>query len=70
MSVVHEVAPELTAFNGQLFRQALGAFATGVTVITTSDRAEHYGMTANSFSSVSLDPPLVLVCAISGNAGS
>ncbi len=42
-------------------RSALGSFATGVTVVTscTSD-GELLGMTANSFSSVSLDPPLVL----------
>jgi len=42
-------------------RRALGTFATGVTIITTRD--EHgidRGLTANSFSSVSLDPPLVL----------
>jgi flavin reductase (DIM6/NTAB) family NADH-FMN oxidoreductase RutF len=42
-------------------RQALGHFATGVTVITTCTRAGKLeGLTANSFSSVSLDPPLVL----------
>jgi flavin reductase (DIM6/NTAB) family NADH-FMN oxidoreductase RutF len=69
MSAVHEAAVEQTAFNAQEFRSALGSFATGVTVITTSDGSEHYGMTANSFSSVSLDPPLVLVCAIAGTEG-
>lgn len=43
------------------FRNALGQFATGVTVITTLDKAGNkLGMTANSFSSVSLDPMLVL----------
>jgi flavin reductase (DIM6/NTAB) family NADH-FMN oxidoreductase RutF len=44
-------------------RRALGTFVTGVTVITTHD-AEGLprGMTANSFTSVSLDPPLLLVC--------
>ena len=42
-------------------RGALGTFATGVTVITTKTAAGDYaGFTANSFSSVSLDPPLVL----------
>jgi flavin reductase (DIM6/NTAB) family NADH-FMN oxidoreductase RutF len=42
-------------------RQALGRFATGVTVVTTRTKAGKLeGMTANSFSSVSLDPPLVL----------
>jgi flavin reductase (DIM6/NTAB) family NADH-FMN oxidoreductase RutF len=45
------------------FRAALGRFATGVTVVTvkTSEDAVH-GMTANAFCSVSLHPPLVLVC--------
>ena len=42
-------------------RNALGQFATGVCVITTVNQEGHaVGMTANSFSSVSLDPPLVL----------
>jgi flavin reductase (DIM6/NTAB) family NADH-FMN oxidoreductase RutF len=57
-------------FTGKTFRNALGAFATGVTVITTRGEEHAYGMTANAFSSVSLDPPLVLVCAISGTDGS
>ena len=44
------------------FRQLLGRFATGVTVVTTLDGAGRpHGMTANSLSSVSLHPPLVLV---------
>lgn len=44
-----------------LLRNALGAFATGVTVVTTVDPAgKDVGLTANSFNSVSLDPPLVL----------
>lgn len=42
------------------FRRALGHFATGVTVITAQCDGQLAGMTANSFSSVSLDPPLVL----------
>ncbi len=42
------------------FRDALGAYATGVTVITTATEAGPVGITANSFASVSLDPPLVL----------
>jgi len=56
-------------FTGGDFRSAVGAFATGVTVITTQGEAEAYGMTANAFSSVSLDPPLVLICVISGTTG-
>jgi flavin reductase (DIM6/NTAB) family NADH-FMN oxidoreductase RutF len=43
------------------FRNALGAFTTGVTIVTTRDGDGHdIGLTANSFNSVSLDPPLVL----------
>lgn len=47
---------------GQL-RAAIGHFATGVTVVTALDaRRRDFGSTANAISSVSLDPPLVLVC--------
>jgi flavin reductase (DIM6/NTAB) family NADH-FMN oxidoreductase RutF len=43
------------------FRQALGCFATGITVVTSVGLdGEYLGFTANSFNSVSLDPPLVL----------
>lgn len=43
------------------FRQCLGRFATGVTVVTCTDADGAYcGITANSFSSVSLEPPLIL----------
>ena len=44
------------------FRKALGHFATGVTVVTTSHENADHGLTVNAFTSVSLDPPLVLVC--------
>ncbi|GIN93852.1 flavin reductase [Siminovitchia terrae] len=44
------------------FRNTLGHFATGVTVITTTNGMENIGLTANAFSSVSLEPPLILVC--------
>ena len=48
-------------FDPKLFRSALGAFATGVTIVTTKDgKGGDVGMTANSFNSVSLDPPMVL----------
>jgi 3-hydroxy-9,10-secoandrosta-1,3,5(10)-triene-9,17-dione monooxygenase reductase component len=49
------------SFTQMEFRQALGGFATGVTIITTLGRnGQKVGMTANSFNSVSLDPPLIL----------
>ena len=52
---------EKTPLDPKALRQALGCFATGVTVITTLDhKARPVGVTANSFSSVSLEPPLVL----------
>lgn len=44
------------------FRKAMGTFATGVTIITVDYEGEVHGMTANAFTSVSLDPLLVLVC--------
>ncbi|TPI11612.1 alpha/beta fold hydrolase [Mesorhizobium sp. B4-1-3] len=51
------------AFDAMEFRRALGSFLTGVTIVTTVDEAgDPRGFTANSFTSVSLDPPLVLVC--------
>ncbi len=44
-------------------RDALGSFATGVTVVTCVDsEGQPFGLTVNSFTSVSLDPPLLLVC--------
>jgi len=46
-----------------LFRSVLGRFATGVTIITARDgTGRDHGMTVSAFSSLSLDPPLVLVC--------
>ncbi len=44
------------------FRQALSCFASGVTVVTTAQNGQLYGMTVTSFTSLSLRPPLVLVC--------
>jgi 3-hydroxy-9,10-secoandrosta-1,3,5(10)-triene-9,17-dione monooxygenase reductase component len=55
-------APLATPFDPREFRTALGSFATGVTIVTTClpSGEEWAGVTANSFNSVSLDPPLVL----------
>lgn len=61
------VSPE---FDTRHFRNALGQFATGVTVITTRmPNGGFLGLTASSFNSVSLDPPLVL-WSLSNNASS
>lgn len=51
----------LSAFSQRHFRDALGSFATGVTIVTTLDASgAPVGLTVNSFASVSLQPPLVL----------
>ncbi len=51
------------AVDSTRFRAAMAQFATGVTIVTTRDEAGHrFGLTVNAFASVSLDPPLVLVC--------
>jgi flavin reductase (DIM6/NTAB) family NADH-FMN oxidoreductase RutF len=56
------MSPDMT-FDSRAFRSALGAFPTGVAVVTTALSAEHHmGVTVNSFTSVSLDPPMVLWC--------
>lgn len=57
----------MESIDAALFKQALGQFASGVTVMTTSNGKEDWGMTASAFSSLSLDPPLVLVCVKKGN---
>jgi flavin reductase ActVB len=61
--------PELVSgsINADLFRQAMMRFASGVTIVTTADTTgAWWGFTASSFSSLSLDPPLVLVCLAKG----
>ena len=56
--MTHNFDPSLD--NSRAFRDALGQYATGVTVITCNTPSGPVGITANSFASVSLDPPLVL----------
>jgi flavin reductase (DIM6/NTAB) family NADH-FMN oxidoreductase RutF len=50
------------ADNSALFRAVMSRFATGVTVATTCQGSRRLGITVNAFASVSLEPPLVLVC--------
>ena len=53
----------LTSVSPVLFRQVMGSFPTGITVLTVERQpGQVHGMTANSFTSVSLDPLLILVC--------
>ncbi|MEV4555579.1 flavin reductase family protein [Kitasatospora sp. NPDC049285] len=54
-------SPQPPATSGAALREAMSRFATGITVLTTGGEQVH-GMTANSFTSVSLEPPLVLCC--------
>ena len=49
------------------FKDALASWASGVTVVAVADEGLLYGLTVSSFASVSLDPPLVLVCLRNGN---
>jgi flavin reductase (DIM6/NTAB) family NADH-FMN oxidoreductase RutF len=48
-------------FDSKLQRKIMGQFATGVTVVTTGEGAARTGLTVSSFTSLSLDPPLILV---------
>ena len=60
-AVTARSAPNSPATDARAYRDALGAFATGVTIVTTRDGdGEPVGVTASSFNSVSIDPPLVL----------
>ena len=54
--------PELRGPDADLFRHVLGHYPTGVAVITAHTAAGPVGMSMNSFTSVSLEPPLVLFC--------
>ncbi len=49
------------------FKRALGRFASGVTVVTVRVGGADYGMTASAFCSLSIDPPLILVCVNRNN---
>ena len=57
----NELASDSSAIDPRDFRNALGTYATGVTIITAlAPDGKPYGLTCNSFASVSLNPPLVL----------
>lgn len=57
----YKMNASITEFDSRAFRRALGNFATGVTVVTaTTPEGKKTGVTANSFNSVSLEPPLIL----------
>jgi flavin reductase (DIM6/NTAB) family NADH-FMN oxidoreductase RutF len=52
----------LTTCDTELFRRTIGHFATGVTVITTRHGGSNHGMTASAVTSLSLSPPMLVVC--------
>ncbi|MFE2286506.1 flavin reductase family protein [Streptomyces sp. NPDC059443] len=62
MTVQSATTEDRAPVAGRALRDVCGHFATGVTVITSGDGQDTAGTTVNSFTSVSLDPPLVLVC--------
>ncbi|HVQ89844.1 MAG TPA: flavin reductase family protein [Mycobacteriales bacterium] len=57
-----DAARPASQVDARRYRDAVGRFPTGVTVVTAHRDGLHHGMTANSFTSVSLDPVLVLAC--------
>jgi len=65
MADTTQIDPELRPIEAQDYREALTRFATGVTVVTTLEQTDGdpqpWGTTVNSFTGISLDPPLVLV---------
>lgn len=60
VSSAPQISRGMSVIDPKTLRSALGNFATGVTIVTTCYDGQNIGLTANSFNSVSLDPPLVL----------
>jgi 3-hydroxy-9,10-secoandrosta-1,3,5(10)-triene-9,17-dione monooxygenase reductase component len=54
--------PAPAPFDAGTFRQTLGRFATGVTLVTVADGSGPLGLIVNAFTSVSLEPPLIAIC--------
>ncbi len=57
----------MSSVDPETFKNALASWASGVTVLTTEHEGKVYGITASSFSTLSMDPLLVLVCIQNGN---
>jgi flavin reductase (DIM6/NTAB) family NADH-FMN oxidoreductase RutF len=60
---VSDITDDGASFDGAKFRQVLGHFPTGVTVVTAMDDGTPVGFAVGSFASLSLEPPQVLFCA-------
>ena len=56
------VAPSGSRLSSDVFRDVIGHFATGVTIITTAVGDERFGTTASAVSSLTLEPPMLLIC--------
>ena len=56
------IVMDATGINSEEFRDVIGRFATGVTVVTAADGDRRFGSTASAVSSLSLEPPMLLVC--------
>jgi 3-hydroxy-9,10-secoandrosta-1,3,5(10)-triene-9,17-dione monooxygenase reductase component len=65
---VQEACIEAPVVSASEFRAAMGTFATGVAVVLAQHEDRLHGMTVNSLTSVSLDPPLLLVCPRRGSS--
>ncbi len=65
-SMVKLAGQEMSDTHRRRLRDALGGFATGVTLVLSKCDNDYHGMTANSFSAVSLSPPLILVSIANG----
>ncbi|PZP35431.1 MAG: flavin reductase [Kocuria rhizophila] len=63
VAIVAAPTPNFTVTDQRHLRRVLGTFPTGVALVTARNRDEDHGLVVNSFSSVSLDPPLVAFCA-------
>lgn len=59
-SEIHQEPQSLV--NRESFRRAISRFASGVTIITTRHEGTNYGLTASAVTSLSLDPPMLLIC--------
>jgi 4-nitrophenol 2-monooxygenase / 4-nitrocatechol 4-monooxygenase, reductase component len=68
MSAVDAPPGNEPAFDGTIFRRVISNFMSGVVVITTSHEGARHGMTVSAVSSLSLDPPMLLVCLNSASA--
>src|SRR5688500_18568724 len=58
----HKAKKTAMAIDSESFRAAMAHWASGVTIVTTVHRGQPIGITASSFSSVSLEPPRILIC--------